>query len=142
MRTLHHACLALIGFVMCINMVQAEVIVIVSVKNPIKSLSAEQASDIFIGKTAYFPNGSRAVPIDQNEGSPVRDDFYQKSCGKTSSQMKVHWAKMLFTGRGQPPVESGDAEAIKRLVADNPNLIGYIDKKDVDSSVKSLLILH
>jgi ABC-type phosphate transport system substrate-binding protein len=124
------------------NVVQAEVIVIVSSKNTTKSLSAEQASDIFIGKAAYFPNGVRAVPIDQNEGSLSRDDFYQKTCGKSSAQMKAHWAKMLFTGRGQPPVESGDSEAIKRLVAENPNLIGYVDKKDVDGSVKPLLILH
>jgi ABC-type phosphate transport system substrate-binding protein len=142
MRTLHNACLTLIGLTIYLNVAQAEVIVIVSNKNPTKSLSAEQASDIFIGKAAYFPSGSRAVPIDQNEGSLMRDDFYQKSCGKTSAQMKAHWAKMLFTGRGQPPVESGDSGSIKRLVAENPNLIGYVDKKDVDNSVKSLLVLH
>jgi ABC-type phosphate transport system substrate-binding protein len=142
MRTLYNAYLVLIGLAIGINVVQAEVIVIVSSKNATKNLSAEQASDIFIGKAAYFPNGPRAVPIDQNEGSPIRDDFYQKSCGKTSSQMKAYWAKMLFTGRGQPPVESGDSEAIKRLVAENPNLIGYIDRKDLDSSVKPLLVLH
>jgi ABC-type phosphate transport system substrate-binding protein len=142
MRALHQACLALIGVAMSVGVARAEVMVIVSNKNPTKSLNAEQASDIFLGKAAYFPKGPRAVPIDQNEGSPIRDDFYQKSCGKTSAQMKAHWAKMLFTGRGQPPVESGDSAAIKHLVAENPNLIGYIDRKDLDGSVKPLLILH
>jgi hypothetical protein len=56
--------------------------------------------------------------------------------------MNAYWARMLFTGRGQPPVESGDSAPIKRLIAENPNLIGYIDKKDLDVSVRSLLVLH
>ena len=142
MRALQKICLASMFLVMVLGCARAEVIVIVSNKNPIKSLSADQASDIFLGKAAFFPKGLRAIPIDQNEGSPVRDDFYEKSCGKTSAQMKAHWARMLFTGRAQPPVESGDSAAIKRLVSENPTLIGYIDKKDVDDSVKPVLLLH
>lgn len=123
-------------------MAHAEVVVIVSAKSPVKQLSADQASDLFLGKTAEFPNGVKATPLDQSEGSPVRDSFYLKNSGKAPAQMKAHWARMLFTGRGQPPVESGDSEAIKKLVAANPGLIGYIDKDALDSSVRPVLTLH
>lgn len=115
---------------------------IVSARNPLKALSGEQAADLFLGKSADFPNGARAVPIDQSEGSQVRDAFYLKTSGKAPAQMKAHWARMLFTGRGQPPVESGDNAAIKRLVADNPNLIGYIDRGALDPSVRAVLLVH
>ncbi|MBA5605893.1 phosphate ABC transporter substrate-binding protein [Duganella sp. FT3S] len=121
---------------------RADVVVIVSARNPLKTLSGEQASDLFLGKSADFPNGLHAVPIDQSEGSPVRDAFYLKTSGKAPAQMKAHWARMLFTGRGQPPVESGDNAAIKRLVADNPNLVGYIDRSALDSSVRAVLSIH
>jgi ABC-type phosphate transport system substrate-binding protein len=121
---------------------RAEVVVIVSARNPVKTLSGEQAADLFLGKSADFPNGLHAVPIDQNEGSPVRDAFYLKTSGKAPAQMKAHWARMLFTGRGQPPVESGDNAAIKRLVAENPNLIGYIERNALDPSVRAVLSLH
>lgn len=141
MRTFYLACLALICHAICVHPVQAEVVVIVSVKNSTKSLSTEQVSDIFLGKNANFPKGARAIPIDQNESSAARDVFYLQLCGKTSSQMKAHWAKMLFTGRGQPPVESGDSAEIKRLVANNQELIGYIDKRDIDESVKPILFI-
>ncbi len=141
MRTFYPACLALICLAICAHPAQAEVVVIVSAKNSTKSLSIEQASDIFLGKNASFPKGARAIPIDQNERSAARDMFYLQLCGKTSSQMKAHWAKMLFTGRGQPPVESGDSAEIKRLVANNLELVGYIDKRDIDDSVKSILFL-
>lgn len=124
------------------GMARADVVVIVSPKNPIKSLSNDQASDLFLGKVADFPNGAKATPLDQNEGSPVRDTFYQKSTGKAPAQMKAHWARMLFTGRAQPPIESGDSESIKKLVAANPGLIGYIDKDALDNSVRPVLLIH
>ena len=137
---LRHA--ALLALMLLAGAARADVVVIVSLKNPLKSLSGEQASDLFLGKVAEFPNGAKAVPIDQNEGSPARDVFYLKNSGKARAQMKAHWARMLFTGRGQPPVESGDSDAIKRLVAENPNLIGYIDRSALDSSVKPVLTLR
>lgn len=124
------------------GLAHAEVVVIVSAKSPIKSLSNDQASDLFLGKVADFPNGTKATPLDQNEGSPVRDVFYQKSTGKAPAQMKAHWARMLFTGRAQPPVESGDSESIKKLVAANPGLVGYIDKDALDNSVRPVLVIH
>ncbi|MFZ6850195.1 phosphate ABC transporter substrate-binding protein [Undibacterium sp. RuRC25W] len=141
MRTFYPACLALTCLMLCAFPAQAEVVVIVSTKNSTKSLSIEQVADIFLGKNASFPKGTRATPLDQNETSAARDKFYLQVSGKTSSQMKAHWAKMLFTGRGQPPVESGDSSEIKRLVANNPELVGYIDKKDIDDSVKPMLFL-
>ena len=122
--------------------VWADIVVIVSPHNPTVSLTVEQAGDIFLGRMATFPNGSEAIPIDQNEGTPARVAFYQKSIGKAPPQMKAYWARMIFTGRGQPPVESGDDAAIKRLVASNPKLIGYIDKSALDSTVKPVLNLH
>lgn len=121
---------------------RAEVVVIVSARNPVKALSGEQASDLFLGKSADFPNGLHAIPVDQSEGSAVRNAFYQKSSGMAPAQMKAYWARMLFTGRGQPPVEVGDNDAIRRMVADNPNLIGYIDRSALDASVRAVFSLH
>ena len=120
----------------------AEPVVIVSARSQLRALTLEQAADLFLGNTANFPNGSHAVVLDQSEGSPVRDAFYQRASGKAPAQMKAHWARMLFTGRGQPPVEAGDSAAIKRLVADNPELIGYIDRSALDPSVRAVLSIH
>ena len=119
-----------------------DVVVIVSARSAVKSLTATQASDLFLGRATDFPNGARATPLDQGEGSPTRDAFYQKGSGKAPAQMKAYWARMLFTGRGEPPVESGDSAAIKRLVADHPGMVGYIDKDTLDSSVRAVLTVR
>lgn len=128
--------------VLLVASAQAEIIVIVSAKNPVRSLSNEQAVDLFLGKNNDFPNGSKAVPLDQNEGAGIRDSFYRKTTGKGPAQMNAHWARMLFTGRAQPPVAVGDSEAVKKLVAADASLIGYIDREALDSSVRAVLSIH
>lgn len=119
--------------------VRADVVAVVSAKSTVTTLSKNQVADIFLGKAARFPDGSPAVPIDQAEASPVRDMFYTQFIGKSAAQMKAHWSKIIFTGRGKPPkAVANDIEA-RTLIAANPQAIGYIERASVDSSVKVLL---
>jgi len=124
------------------NAALPEVVVIVSADAPVATLSAAQVSDIFLGKSASFPNGAMAVPIDQADGSAVRQEFYAKATGKSPQLLKAYWSKLIFTGQGEPPREATGSAAIKKLVAKNPNFIGYVDKNAVDASVKTVLILR
>lgn len=114
----------------------AEVAVIVSASNANSALDQDTISRVFLGKTSNFPDGSQAIPVDQNEGSASREAFNDKVLGKSSSQLKAYWSRLIFTGKGTPPKESGSDADIKNLVAKNPNLIGYVDSSVVDSSVK------
>jgi ABC-type phosphate transport system substrate-binding protein len=114
----------------------ADVVVVVSAKNPVAALSRAQVEDIFLGKTIHFPDGAAAVAIDQPEGSAVRDEFYNKVTGKTAAQIKAYWSKIIFTGRGQPPPSvSNTIEMMKRIGA-NPAAIGYIDRNMINDSVR------
>ncbi|MBV1776378.1 phosphate ABC transporter substrate-binding protein [Burkholderiaceae bacterium DAT-1] len=111
-------------------------VVVVGSKAAIDKLTGEQVSQIFLGKTGNFPNGTPAIPIDQQDGSPIREDFSAKVLGKSSIQIKAYWSKVIFTGRGQPPKEIAGSGEIKKLLSSNPNTISYIEKSAVDSSVK------
>jgi ABC-type phosphate transport system substrate-binding protein len=117
---------------------QADVVAVVSAHSAITSLSKSEVADIFLGKTTRFPDGKAVTPIDQAESSPLRDEFYLKFTGKSPAQLRAHWSKILFTGRGQPPpVAQSSVEIKKRIVAD-PDAIGYIERTMVDGSVKIL----
>lgn len=119
--------------------VLADVVVIVSSRSPVAELSKNQLADIFLSKVMRFPDGREAVPIDQKEGTPARDEFYDRFTGKSAAQIKAHWSKLIFTGRGQPPKEMPNSGEVKKQVAGNPNAIGYIEQAEVDGSVKVLL---
>lgn len=117
--------------------VLADVVVVVSATGPVTALSNQQIAAIFLGNNTRLPNGEQAVPLDQAEGSGTRDEFYAKFTGKSAAQMKAHWSKIIFTGRGQPPKELPATEIKKQLGA-NPNAIGYIEKTMVDATVRVL----
>jgi ABC-type phosphate transport system substrate-binding protein len=115
---------------------EADVVAVVSAKSPIAALDKSQVADIFLGKASRFPNGLQAVPIDQAEGSAVRDEFYGKVVGKTAAQIKAYWSKIIFTGRGQPPTSVSNSIEMKKRISENPAAIGYIDRSMVDDSVR------
>lgn len=114
----------------------AEVAVIVHPSAGFSSLTEDDISRIFLGKSKSFPGGGQAVPVNQNEGSAVRDKFNEAVCKKNASQYKAYWSQLVFTGKGTPPKDVGDDAAVKAQVAANPNAIGYVDASAVDASVK------
>jgi ABC-type phosphate transport system substrate-binding protein len=117
----------------------ADVVTVVSSASVVTSLSKAQVTDIFLGKVSRFPDGTQAVPVDQEEGSSARDEFYLAYAGKSAAQMKSHWAKIIFTGRGQPPKTVSNSVDVRKLIAGNPQAIGYIERSAVDGSVKVLV---
>ena len=135
-RLLFLSAFALAGAVFAVPLHADDVVAVVSARSPVTQLSSAQVADIFLGKSNRFPDGTQAMPIDLGEDSPVRDRFYAQYTGKSAAQVKAHWSKIIFTGRGQPPRQASTPVEAKKLVADNPNAIGYIDPSQVDGSVR------
>ena len=119
-----------------VSVASAEVAVIVHPSSPTSTMTEDDISKLFLGKAKSFPSGEAAVPINQNEGSAARDKFNDAVVKKNSSQLKAYWSQLVFTGKGTPPKDAGDDAEVKKLVAANPNMIGYIDSGAVDGSVK------
>jgi ABC-type phosphate transport system substrate-binding protein len=120
----------------------AELAVIVSARSNISMLSADQVAEIFLFQTNRFPNGSEVVPIDQDLGSPLRNEFYSKVTHRSPALVKAHWARLIFTGRGQPPAEVDGNAAMRRMIAENPGMIGYVERTALDPSVRAVLIVR
>ena len=115
---------------------QAEMVVVVNAKHPAASMTAEQVANIYLGKDASF------APVDLPESSAVRGEFYQKVAGKDAAQVKAIWARLIFTGKTQPPKEVGSsADAVKQVAA-NDKGIAYVEKSAVDGSVKAVLTVN
>jgi ABC-type phosphate transport system substrate-binding protein len=125
-------CSAIIG----VQSAFAQVAVVVGAKSDVGTLTGDQVSAIYLGKTDKFPNGNTALPLDQNSGSPVRGTFYDKVTGKSEAQVKAAWSRLVFSGKATPPKEIASSAEVKKMVGANPNTIGYIEKSAVDSSVK------
>jgi ABC-type phosphate transport system substrate-binding protein len=132
--------IAVLLFLLASQRVSADEVAVVSAKSTVTTLSKNQLVDIFLGKTTHFPDGTQAVPIDQSEGTPARDEFYTRIAGKSAAQMKAYWSRIIFTGRGQPPRAAPSSSETKKLVAANPNAIGYIEPKLVDDTLRVVTV--
>lgn len=144
MKSLFHNCLSVSSLFLVVAVsaanAYADVVVVVSAKSAITELTAGQITKIFLGKVETFPNGGNAVPLDQAEGSPSRNEFYFKIANKSPAQLSAYWTKIIFTGDGYPPKQLEDSADVIKAIANNPSAIGYIDKRLVNSSVRVILV--
>ena len=101
------------------------------------TLDKKAVKKIFLGKTKKFPSGGQVIPIELKAGGS-RDAFLKGVVGKSESQFKAYWSKLIFTGKGQAPRTVESEAEIVDLISKNPNLIGYVSDGAVNDSVKSV----
>lgn len=116
-------------------LVFAEVAVIVHPSNN-NALDAATVSKIYLGREKSFADGQSVVPMALEETAPSSASFNDVVLKKSASQLKAYWSKLVFTGKGTPPKELASEDEMLKLVASNPNLIGFVDASKVDASVK------
>ena len=63
------------------------------------SFDTSTINRIFTGKEKSFSNGNKAIPVSQEPGNPITDEFNSKALNKSSAQLKAYWSKLIFTGR-------------------------------------------
>jgi ABC-type phosphate transport system substrate-binding protein len=136
--TLHIVCLGLLLACTAVE-AMAEVVLVVGKDSPIDSLSRREVNDIFLGTTTRLPKVGKVIPLDRSEDR-LRADFYQDYTGKDLPQVKAHWAKYIFTGRGYPPKTVSSIDELKEMLKRNPNAIGYVTPDKVDNSMKALAV--
>jgi len=117
----------------------AQIVMVVGAKSTATSVNKEQAAALFLGKSSQLPGAGTPVLVDQSEASELRKTFYNKVADKTPAQVKAIWARLVFSGKASPPKEVLSSADVKKMLASNPDAVGYIEKSAVDNSVKVLL---
>ena len=117
---------------------KAEVAIIVSIenKNSYTSIDKDLVERIFLAKVKHFPDGSVVKPLNLKQGHYLRNEFNSGFLSKTESQLSRYWSRLRFSGKASLPQEVATVDEVKAMIANNPNLIGYIDSMDVDDSIK------
>lgn len=93
---------------------------------------------IFLAKSKKLPGGTKSNPVNLSESSPAREPFEKNVLGKSSSQVKAYWSRLIFTGKAVPIEElESDASVVER-VSQTPGAVGYVNSTAVTDSVKVL----
>ncbi len=116
----------------------ADIIVVAHPGVSFSSISLSQLNRLFLGQSNSYADGSHALPLDVSD---KRDLFYQAILRKTPSQMERYWARMIFTGKSQPP-RALPARDIKSMVAETSGAISYLSRSQLDASVKVITVIN
>jgi hypothetical protein len=133
-RAFRRALAVFVGLAVSAAAQAGEIVVVMAPGAP--ALSKDQVVNVYIGRNKDLK------PLDLPESGNERGVFYKKATDRDLAQIKAVWARIAFTGLGQPPRELPDDEAIKKAVAADRKAIGYIQKTQLDDTVKVVLDLH
>ena len=118
----------------------ADVVVVVArAQNGFERLSVDDVTDIFLGRYRKFASGASAVPIDQPAGSSLRAEFYRRLVNKEIPEINAYWARLYFSGKTSPPVQTSSPAEVLSLLVSTPGTIAYIERKQVDARFRIVL---
>lgn len=112
-----------------------DIVVIVSAKSTVTSLSKEVVANIYLGRSSTFPDGTLSLPLTLKNDA-LQPVFNTTILGKSENQLRSYWAKLVFSGEGNPPQEIKDEATLVKLVSNNPNLIGWVSREAVTKEVR------
>jgi ABC-type phosphate transport system substrate-binding protein len=119
----------------------AELAVVANPNSGIDKLSKDEVINIYMGRTRKLPNGLTGMPIDLSNTHHEKMQFYSLLVGKELAEINSYWARLRFSGLGQPPLQVNSMEDAINLVSENKGAIAYIDSKKIDKRVKLILLL-
>ena len=105
---------------------QSNFVVVVHESNPTSSITRDELSKVFLKKITLWRSKQPVVVVDQNDRSPVRQQFTRSVHRREVTSVQSYWQQQIFAGRAVPPqVRSSDAEVLA-FVAGNPSAVGYV----------------
>ncbi|MBU0965542.1 MAG: substrate-binding domain-containing protein [Proteobacteria bacterium] len=117
----------------------ADFAVVVNKENPVEILDRDEVKKIFLGRKTFWPNGQGIDVVLQEEGE-VHQSFVLEILHKSPRQFQMYWKLALFSGTGIPPKQQSDDQAVKAAVSADPKMIGYIDIRQLDDTIKKILL--
>lgn len=115
--------------------------VVVNSACPATSITRTELSRLFLKKSSSWAGGDTALPVDQPEGSPLREEFARSVHRRSTAALRAYWQQEIFSGHEVPPPEkAGDAELLE-FVAARRSAIGYVTAGSIRKGVKVLPVV-
>ena len=116
--------------------------VVVNGASTMTEIDVRNLSRIYLKKTASWPDGSEAVPVDMASDTELRKEFSKAVHGRQAAAIKSYWQRQIFSGKGTPPMEFSSEEGLLFFVSEMPGAVGYVsDSTPLTSGVKELRVM-
>ena len=113
----------------------ADWVLVASTKAGITRLSRDEVINIYLGRYRLFTSGMTAEPLDQPSDSALKTRFYRHLVDKSLAEINAYWARLVFSGKTQPPRTVGSSEEAIQFITTHPGALAYVDRAKADGRV-------
>lgn len=115
--------------------VAADWVLVASAKTGITRLTRDDVTNIYLGRYRRLDSGITAQPLDQPADSTLKTHFYRSLVDKSLPEINAYWARLVFSGKTQPPRTAASSEEAMQFVSRHPGALAYIERPKVDGRV-------
>ncbi len=80
------------------------------------------------------------MPIHLGAQDSLRELFSKKWLERSLGEIENYYLMRALSGQGQPPLIFLNTKEVKAYLQKNRGAIAYIDRKDLDDSVKEIMV--
>ncbi|MFO7560855.1 MAG: hypothetical protein R6X10_18660 [Desulfobacterales bacterium] len=118
---------------------KSEITIIINKKLSVETLGMDEIKNIFERKKTTWDDGTQ-ITVALLEAGDTHESFVRYYIHKTPAQYHRYWKKMVFSGRGIPPLTFRSETSLMAHVALTKGAIGYISSKTKPSGVKVIQV--
>jgi ABC-type phosphate transport system substrate-binding protein len=117
---------------------QISIVTAKSAKLDSNTVNKSAVKAIYMGAKLKWADGNKIHVVDQAD-TEVGRKFYATVIGKSMNEVRKQWTKLLLSGQASAPFKCPSDKVVKKVIATNPNAIGYIATSALDDTVKEIL---
>jgi ABC-type phosphate transport system substrate-binding protein len=131
----------LLFVILSIQMMMADIVVVVHKDMDVSQLTQSQVKKIFLARKKHLPSGQFVNPADHDDSKEIYKTFYDKVAHKSIRKMKKYWVLLTFTGKAVAPrVYKSDKDIVSAILS-YKNIIAYIDNSSLTKDLKVIYTL-
>jgi len=114
--------------------------VVVTNTSVVEKLSKSEVKRLFLSKTNKVHNiNIKVVELSENG---EKDKFYKQISGKSKSQLRSYWTRLIFTGKAKPPVQVNTMDELLKEMKKSEVIVTYLPKNKVTKQMKIVYTLN
>jgi len=95
---------------------------------------------LFLSKTNKVHNiNIKVVELSENG---EKDKFYKQISGKSKSQLRSYWTRLIFTGKARPPKQVNNMQELLKEMKKSEVIVTYLPKNKVTKQMKIVYTLN
>jgi len=122
-----------------VSTASADVVIVANAEAGVDSIGKSDLEKIMLGKKKKWDNGTKIKIAILKEGD-THESFTKDFTGKTASQFKSYWKKLVFTGEGIQPKSFKTEEDLVAYVAKTKGAVGYISSSTAADGVTTVAV--